>query len=69
MEAVEEAAGIVDEAVYEEPSAEVLTHAGDIYFMSGSPDRAVEFWEMALEKDPDNDLLKRKVKQRTFFYK
>ena len=69
VEAVEEAAGIVDEAVYEEPSAEVLTHAGDIYFMSGSPDRAVEFWEMALEKDPDNDLLKRKVKQRTFFYK
>lgn len=50
-------------------SAEILEHAGDIYFMSGLPDQAVTFWERAAALAPDNELLARKVKNRTYFYK
>lgn len=52
-----------------DPSEELLEHAGDIYFMNGEPDEAVDFWEKALEKAPDNELLQRKVKHKTYFYK
>lgn len=50
-------------------SAEVLHHAGDIYFMAGDPDKALEFWAEAAELEPDNELLKRKVSHKTYFYK
>ena len=50
------------------PSAEVFDHAGDIYFMNGEPQKALEFWEKALALDPDNELLQRKVKHKTYFY-
>lgn len=53
----------------EEMTAEVLEHAGDIYFMNGEPDQALEFWKEALELDPDNEMLKRKVKHKTYFFK
>ncbi len=53
----------------DEPSAEVYQHAGDIYFMAGDPDGALIYWEKALEMDPDNELLKRKVRYKTYFYK
>ncbi len=49
-------------------SEEVLHHAGDIYFMDGDPAGALRYWKEALEKDPDNDLLQRKVKHKTYFY-
>lgn len=52
-----------------EHGADILEHAGDIYFMDGEPDRAVEFWRQALEQDPDNELLARKVKHKTYFFK
>lgn len=50
------------------PSADVLSHAGDIYYMNGEPERALEFWQQALELDPDNSLLKKKVQHRTHFF-
>ncbi len=53
----------------ESSSAEVLEHAGDIYFMNGLPDEALDFWKQALELNPDNELLNRKVKNKTFFFK
>ena len=63
----------IPEAVEEEApylgSAEVLEHAGDIYFMSGFPEQALKFWEQALELNPDKELLQRKVKNKTFYYK
>ena len=43
-------------------------HAGDIYFMTGDYQIAVDFWEKALKLEPDNSLLKKKVKYKTFFY-
>lgn len=52
----------------EEPSQELYEHAGDIYFFTGDHAKAIEYWEQALELDPDNELLKRKVKHRTYFY-
>lgn len=49
-----------------EPSSEVLEHAGDIYFMNLMPLEALEYWKEALELAPDNELLKRKVKEKTY---
>lgn len=53
----------------ESQSAELQHHAGDIYFMCGEPDKALEFWDAALKIDPQNELLKKKVKYKTYFYK
>lgn len=53
-----------------EPSAELYHHAGDIYFFAtGNADESLPFWEKALELDPDNELLQRKVKHQTYFSK
>ena len=49
-------------------SAELNNHAGDIYFMCGEPEKALEFWKSALELDPNDELLKKKVINKTFFY-
>ena len=51
-----------------EVSEEVLHHAGDIHFMDGDPAGALKFWREALELAPDNDLLKRKVKNKSYYY-
>lgn len=53
----------------EDESGELYDHAGDIYFMDGQPEKAVEFWQKALKLKPDDELLQRKVKHKTFFYK
>ncbi len=53
----------------DERSEEILEHAGDIYFMDGEPDEAVELWKEALELAPDNKLLEKKVKHKTYFFK
>lgn len=49
-------------------SSDMLEHAGDIYFMNGRPEEALTFWEKALELDPENDLLRKKVTNKTFFF-
>jgi hypothetical protein len=36
--------------------------------MTGEPDKALEYWEKALKLEPDNELLAKKVKYKTFFY-
>lgn len=51
-----------------EISADVLDHAGDIYFMNGEPARALEFWKQALNLAPDNSKIARKVKHKTYFF-
>lgn len=50
-------------------SADVFHHAGDIYFMNGNPEEALVYWKKALKLEPDNELLQRKVKNKTFFFK
>lgn len=49
-------------------SAELLEHAGDIYFMVRQPEKALDYWKQALELDPDSELLRRKVTHKTYFY-
>lgn len=49
-------------------SSEIYDHAGDIYFMTGEHRRALEFWEKALELDPENAAIARKVKYKTYFF-
>lgn len=63
---LEKAKEVIDKALENDPdpSAELYEHAGDIFFTAGDKDEAVEFWQLALEVEPDNAVLKRKVKTR-----
>lgn len=54
---------------YGSSQPEMLEHAGDIYYMCGAPEEALEFWKKALALDPDNELLARKVKAKAYLYK
>lgn len=66
-----EAKAVIDRALAleaDDPQADVLHHAGDIYYMNGEPESALEFWEEALKLEPDNKLLKKKVKNKTHYY-
>ena len=51
------------------PGFDILDHAGDIYFMNGDRDRAVEFWRRAEAIEPENPLIRKKVEHRTIFFK
>lgn len=61
----------IDRAIsfLEEDSADVLEHAGDIYYFNGEPDKALELWKRAAVLDPENALLQKKVAHKTYFYK
>lgn len=48
-----------------EPSAEVFEHAGDIYYMTGDTDRALDFWRRALILAPDSATLPKKIKNKS----
>jgi len=50
------------------PSAEYYEHMGDIYFMTGDPQSALQMWEKALPLDPENELLEKKIRHKTYFY-
>ncbi len=51
-----------------EPAAEFYNHLGDILFMNHNPEGALENWKKALKLEPDNELLKKKVTHKTFFF-
>lgn len=59
----------------DDSSADLFLHYGDILFMNGRPDEALENWKKALELDNDSlsdqqrDLLKKKIKHKAFFFK
>lgn len=59
----------IDEALKSEetPSAAVLEHCGDIYYMAGDAERALEFWKKAQGLD-DNEskTLDRKIKLKKY---
>lgn len=50
----------------EDASAVILEHAGDINAVSGDTETALELWNKAVEKDPGNKKLKRKIKQKKY---
>lgn len=49
--------------------AVVTEHAGDIYAMAGDIEGAVALWQQALEQDPQNKLLARKIKKKKYLKK
>jgi len=51
----------------DEISAEVLEHAGDIYFCNEEHDKALDFWQQAIRLDPDNKELARKIRQKNIY--
>lgn len=53
----------------DEPSADIIEHYGDILFMNGDEEEAVKQWERALEINPTNDVLMRKVEDKTYYEK
>ncbi len=67
-ERFEEARIYIDQALANDSaaSAVIIEHAGDIYMMVSQPDKAVEYWERALEMDSENALLQRKIKLRKY---
>lgn len=48
----------------EKPSADVLEHAGDIYFRCGEQDEAVSLWKRAKEAGSSSKTLDRKIQSR-----
>lgn len=68
-EALEYQQKAVENAVKDkDESAELYHHLGDILFMNHQPAEALENWKKALSLEPDNELLKKKVAHKTFFY-
>ncbi|MCR4602798.1 MAG: tetratricopeptide repeat protein [Prevotella sp.] len=51
------------------PGAVVCEHAGDIYALCGDVDKAMAQWERALVDDPENKLLRRKIKHKKYMRK
>lgn len=49
----------------EENGSELYDHYGDILFMNGKQEEAVAAWEKALKITPDNETIRKKVKNRT----
>lgn len=62
-EIVEAAEEVLPEPL--EPSADIYDHAGDIYFMTGDKNAAIDFWRKALLLAPDNAVIRKKIKTGT----
>ena len=61
----------IDQALQNDsvPGAVVLEHAGDIYALCGDMGKAMEQWEKAFADDPQNKLLRRKIKHKKYLRK
>ena len=57
----------IKDAVEKGEDEHFLEHYGDILWFSDEKDAAVEQWSKALEMDSDNELLQRKVKDKTYY--
>ena len=57
----------IKSAVEKDEENHLLEHYGDILWFNDEKDAAVEQWTKALETDPDNKLLQRKVKNKTYY--
>jgi tetratricopeptide (TPR) repeat protein len=68
QERYEEAKIYIDQALANDStvSAVIIEHAGDIYMMTDNPDKALEYWQRALESDSENALLQRKIKLKKY---
>ena len=57
----------IKSAVEKDEDNHLLEHYGDILWFNGDKQGAVEQWTKALEMEPDNQLLQRKVKDKTYY--
>lgn len=57
----------IKSAVEKDEDNHLLEHYGDILWFNGEKEQAIEQWQRALELEPDNELLKRKVKDKTYY--
>ena len=57
----------IKSAVEKSEDQHFFEHYGDILWFSDEKEAAVEQWSKALEMDPDNELLQRKVKDKTYY--
>ena len=57
----------IKQAVELDEDNHLLEHYGDILWFIGEKDQAIEQWNKALEEDPDNEVLQRKVKDKTYY--
>lgn len=57
----------IKSAVEKDEDNHLLEHYGDILWFTGEKEQAIEQWTKALEQDPDNELLQRKVKDKTYY--
>ena len=67
----EESKIYIDQALKndETPSADVIEHAGDIYWKCGDHAAALKFWQQAVDEGGDSKVLLKKLKQKTYFEK
>ena len=58
----------IDQAIQNDSTqnAVICEHAGDIHFLTGDTEGAVEMWQKALLDDPTNKILARKIKRRKY---
>ncbi len=63
-----EARVYIDQAVQNDTTRNsvILEHAGDIYIMEGDVETALKYWQEALQQDPKNKLLRRKIKRKKY---
>lgn len=54
---------------YDTPSADVMEHAGDIFWKCGEKDAAVDYWQQAVDAGGSNSILKKKLKQKKYLEK
>ena len=59
----------ITSAVEKDEDNHLLEHYGDILWFNDEKEAAVEQWTKALETEPDNELLQRKVKNKTYYEK
>jgi Tfp pilus assembly protein PilF len=61
----------IDQALQNDslPSAVINEHAGDIYALCGDTDNALAMWKKALDDDPENKLLRRKINRKKYIRK
>lgn len=67
----EEAKIYIDQALDKDTAASwaVLDHAGDIYYMVGNTDRAVQLWQQAAKQPGADKLIATKIKRRKYLRK
>lgn len=49
-----------------EKSSVLLEHGGDIYFMNGDVEKAMDYWRQALEQGTESTTLERKIKTKKY---